>query len=147
MFVARVRNEPVKVTIDGNVINQPDLCECGSVQESSCMKKVRHQISPMVAEMIFKSMILPLFFYCYHIFGGISNAWLRKFELLMQKANSIIKMQKKRMSTFNTRLRRKIAIDVFKSLKTLLLENTTLLLLLLFILITQARICFRMNWQ
>ena len=134
MFAARVRNEPVKVTIDGNVINQPNLYEYLGVKLDShlnmhshfeqiykrvssrikLLKKVRHQISPMVAETIFKSMILPLLFYCYPIFGGISNTWLRKFESLMQKAKFIIKMRKK-WPTFNTQLRRKIAIGVFKS--------------------------------
>ena len=135
MFAARVRNEPVKVTIDGNVINQPDLYEYLGVKLDShlnmnfhyeqiykrvssrikLLKRVRHQISTMVAETIFNSMILPLLFYCYPIFGGMNNTWLRTFESLMQKAKSIIKMRKK-WPTFNTQLRRKIAIDVFKSL-------------------------------
>ena len=104
MFASRARNEPVKVTIDGNVINQPNLYEYLGVKLDShlnmysqfeqiykrvssrikLLKKVRHQISPMVAETIFKSMILPLIFYCYPIFAGISNTWLRKFESLMQ---------------------------------------------------------------
>ena len=131
MFADRVRNEPVEVTIDGNVINQPNLYEYLGVKLDShlnmyshfeqiykrvssrikLLKEVRHQISPMVAETIFKSMILPLLFYCYPIFGGISNAWLRKFD-----AKSKVHPKSVQWPTFNTQLRRKIAIDVFKSL-------------------------------
>lgn len=134
-FTSRSRNTQINITINNNEIHQPAFYEyLGVIMDShlnmsshlqrmyrrvssrlKMLKKVRHNISPIVAEKIFTSMIQPLIFYCYPVYGGMSDTWRLKFESLFLKAKFIVKNRKK-WPTFTIRLKRKIAIDVFKSL-------------------------------
>ena len=92
LFSSRKKHESVKIEIDSNIINQPDCYEYLGILLNShvnlhnhlektykrinlrikMLKKIRHKISPFVAKTIFNSMIHPLFFYCYPIFGDLS---------------------------------------------------------------------------
>ena len=60
-------------------------------------------------------MIHPLFFYCYPVFGIMSNTWIKKFESLTNRARVIIKYHRN-LPSFQTSLKRKIALDAFKAL-------------------------------
>ena len=135
LFASRVRPDTATITIDNNVINQPDQYEYLGIQLDShlnlndhlqsmykrvssrlnMLRKIRHQISPSVAEVIFNAMIQPLVFYCYPVFSCMSNTWSDKFESLFYRAKMVVNSRKK-WPTFQTRLRRKIVLDVFKSI-------------------------------
>ena len=134
IFASRVRNETATIVIDNNIINQPDLYEYLGVQLDShlnlnshlrsmykrvssrlnMLRKIRFQISPTVAETIFNSMIQPLIFYCYPVYSRMSNTWVGKFESLYNRARTVVNSRQK-WPSFQTRLKRKIVIDVFKA--------------------------------
>ena len=134
IFAARKRNIPVNITIDNSVINQPESyvylgvrLDCHLTMNEhfqsmykrvasriKLLRKVRHKISPTAAEIIFNSMIQPLLFYCYPVFGQMSATWLGKFENLVGRAKAIVN-GRKNWPTFETRLKRKIAVDAFKA--------------------------------
>ena len=135
IFASRVRDESATIIINNNVINQPEHYEYLGVKLDShlnlnshleamykrvssrlnMLRKIRHQISPSVAETIFNSMIQPLIFYCYPVFSHMSNTWLEKFESLYSRSKLVIN-SRKIWPSFQTRLRRKIALDVFKAI-------------------------------
>ena len=122
VFASRKPSASINIVIDHNKINQPESYEYLGIQldthlNMNCslektykrissriklLNKMRLKISPLVAETIFNSMIHPLFFYCYEIFGGMNNTWLGKFESLLTRAKYIIKSRKK-WSTFLSR--------------------------------------------
>ena len=135
MYAARTRKTPVNIVIANNVINQPDTYTYLGVKLDShlnlhaqfqsmynrissrtkLLKRIRHKISPTVALTIFRAMIEPLFFYCYPVFGQMSNTWIDKFEYMKNRAKSIIKFHRN-LPSFHTSLRRKIVVDAFKVL-------------------------------
>ena len=75
-----------------------------------------------MAELIFKSMIQPLFYYCHSVFGEMNSSWLNKFESLIVRAKAIIKYNPN-VPSFKTGLKRKIALDVFKALNGISLNK------------------------
>lgn len=99
VFASRKPQASVSIVIDQNDINQPDYYEYLGIQLDTHLNmnhhlkktykritsrikllyKIRYKISPNVAETIFNSMIHPLFFYCYDIFGGMNKTWIGKF--------------------------------------------------------------------
>ena len=137
IFASRQRNETANIVIDNNVINQPELYEYLGVELDShlnlnshlqtmykrissrlnMLRKIRPQISPTVADTIFNSMIQPLIFYCYPVLSNMSNTWVGKFEFFYNRAKMIVNNRKK-WPSFRTRLWRKIALDVFKEIKS-----------------------------
>ena len=136
LFASKKREIPVKIVIDENVINQPETYEYLGIKLDShlnmsshfqvmfnrissrikMLRKVRHKISPLVATTIFKSMIEPLFFYCYPTFGQISNTWLYKFESLFTRAKVIVKFHQQSWPTFRNGMKKRIVTNVFKAL-------------------------------
>jgi len=137
IFASRVRDQTANIVINNNAINQPDLSEYLGVKLGShlnlnthlqtmykrissrlnMLRKIRHQISPTVAETIFNSMIQPLIFYCYPVFSCMSNTWIDKFESFYTRAKFIVN-NRKGWPTFRTRLQRNIALDVFKEINS-----------------------------
>jgi len=82
------------------------------------LRKIRHKISPSVAESIFTSMISPLFFYCNHAFLSMNKTWMNKFESLLNRAKLVINSTKSRnWPTVNTQRKRKLLLDVFNCLE------------------------------
>ena len=136
LFASRVRNETATIIVDNHVINQPDKYEyLGVLLDShlnlnlylqtiykhassrlSMLRKIRYQLSSTVAETIFNAMIQPLTFYCYPVYSRMSNTWMGKFESFFNRAKSVVNSRKK-WPLFETRLKRKIAVDVFKSIQ------------------------------
>jgi hypothetical protein len=142
VFASRKPRASVNILIDHNDINQPDFYEYLGVQLDThlnmnrhlqrtykrissrikLLKKIRHKISPCVAETIFNSMIHPLFFYCDQILGGLSYTWIEKFESLLTRAKKVIKSRKK-WSTWSTQRKRKVTVDVFKAVNNITVND------------------------
>lgn len=76
----------------------------------------------LVAKTIFSSMIHPLFYYCYPIFGGQSCSWTEKLNSLIVRANQIIKCQHK-WSSWSCQRKRRVAVDVFKAVNGITVNN------------------------
>ena len=136
--------QPAKIVIDNNIINQPDSYEYLGIKlddhlnmishyqsvykrissRINLLRKIRHKISPGIAETIFKSMIHPLFFYCYPVYSGMSYTWLQKFESLQNRAEMIINNSNcKKWATIDIQRTRKIAVDVFKAINGITEHN------------------------
>ena len=133
MYACRTRKDPIKVVVDNNVINQPNMYTyLGVILDShlnmhahfqamynrissrtKLLNRIRHKISPIVAATIFRSMIQPLFFYCYPAFGQMSNTWINKFESVTNRARRIIRYHRS-LPSFKLSLKRMMAVDAFK---------------------------------
>ena len=138
IYGSRLKNQPdCNVKINNERIYQPDCYEYLGLsldnhlnltlhyqkiykRISSRIKllaKIRHSITPLVAESIFTAMINPLFFYCYPIYSGISMTWKIKFQSLQNRAKSIINISNSlTWPTIESQRNNKILLDVFKSL-------------------------------
>jgi len=136
-YTRKPNQQPAVITIENHVINQAESYEYLGIKldnhlnfhnhfksvyakirsRINLLRKIRFKISPSVADTIFNAMIHPLFFYCYPVYGGISNTWSQKFESLHKKAKMIINSPKCRIrSAISTQRKRKIALDVFKGI-------------------------------
>ena len=80
------------------------------------LKKLRHQISPVVADSIYAVLIKPIFHYCYPVYCNQSNSWKMKFERLHNRANAIIGSTGKHWTSIKTERKRKTVLDVYKIL-------------------------------
>ena len=139
VYGSRLSNQP-KCTININLteINNPDNYEYlgvtldkhvnlqahyRKVQKKisariNLLARIRYSISPRVAESIFTSMINPLFFYCYHVFSGMNMTTSIKFQSLQNRAKSIVNTTIARnWPSIETQRNRKIALDVFKTIR------------------------------
>lgn len=108
--------EYLGVTLDKH-LNLGDHYSKVSKKISSRIKllnKVRHQISPSVAETIYNVIIKPMFLYCSNIFLGQSTMWTNSFENLHSRAKRIIGESTKSWPSIAVQHKRKISVDVFK---------------------------------
>lgn len=80
------------------------------------LKKLRHQISPVVANSIYNALIKPIFHYCYPVYCNQSNSWKMKFEGLHNRANTIIHNTGEHSISIENERKRKAVTDVFKIL-------------------------------
>ena len=80
------------------------------------LKKLRHQISPVVADSIYAALIKPMFHYCYPVYCNQSNSWKMKFERLHNRANAIISSTGKPWTSIETERKRKTVLNVYKIL-------------------------------
>ena len=79
------------------------------------LSKIRYDLSPYVAETIYRMMIFPLMFYCNNVFLGNS---ISRFETIQNRSYKIVHTTKTPcpwISVENERKRR-TAVDVFKYL-------------------------------
>ena len=77
---------------------------------------IRHNISPCVAETIYKVMILPQMLYCSNIMLGMSNTHKSQFKRIRNRVLAIINgnSQRVKLPTVNHARNKKCLVEVFK---------------------------------
>ncbi|CAB4019684.1 Hypothetical predicted protein [Paramuricea clavata] len=85
----------------------------------SQLSRIRSNISPYVAERIYRTMIYPIMFYCYPVYLGLSNTANSKIQRLQDRAARIIGPKNCLHDDCVTSRKRCVVMDVFKSLHSI----------------------------
>ena len=85
------------------------------------LSQIRNQISPSTANSIYKMMILPIMFYCNPVCASLPRSVNERFDKLHDRAKNIIhgNCVTNQWDDITTLRKRKISIDVFKSLNSI----------------------------
>ena len=128
--------EEINISVNGKVISQSESYEYLGVTIDKCLTmnehlekiykkamsrtkllaRIRHNISPCVAETIYKVMILPQMLYCSNIMLRMSNTQKLQFERIRKRVSTIVngKSQRVNLLTVSHIRNRKCVIEVFK---------------------------------
>lgn len=90
------------------------------------LSRVRQNIGPYVANTIYNSMIKPITLYCYPVLSGISKSLSNKLESIQERAMKIIAkpgLVHLELDSITSVRKRRIAVDVFKSLHQICPES------------------------
>ena len=86
------------------------------MSRTKLLARIRNNISPWVAETIYKVMILPQMLYCSNIMLGLSNTHISQFERIRSRALAIIngRSQRVKLPTVNHAINKRCLVEVFK---------------------------------
>ena len=129
-------SEKVSISLNGKMINESELYEYLGVtmdknltmkvhleksykrvmSRTKLLARIRNNISPWVAETIYKVMILPQMLYCSNIMLGLSNTHISQFERIRSRALAIIngRSQRVKLPTVNHAINKRCLVEVFK---------------------------------
>ena len=133
----KIRNSSCEIKINGVKVNRVKLYEyLGVVLDSNLnlnvqinkiykkasnrlalLSRIRHNISPFVAESICNAIIMPILLYCYPIYCNVSETSNKKLQKIHDRAKWIIKAEKTWDSIATIRKRR-VAIDLSRNYVT-----------------------------
>ena len=83
------------------------------------LSRIRKNISPYVAETIYKVMIEPVLFYCNNVMLGISDSTAARFQDIQDRAHKVVFGKRERSNTWETvscKRNRLCVLEVFKCL-------------------------------
>ena len=81
------------------------------------LSRIRPYITPTVAEMIYTSMIKPMFFYCYPLYASLSKCYIDKLQSLQDQAVRVIGTYSlSNLQSIESQYNKRIVLDVYKSL-------------------------------
>ena len=142
MVFSTKKKDPVELSISGTIINNTESykylgvtldtrlsmslhIDCTFKKVSSRIKllrKVRHHLSPHVAEIVFKSMILPLMLYCSNTF--LLNT-VNRYQLLQDRAFKIVFefSHLDNWRSIKNEMKRRCIIEIFKILNNAKMSN------------------------
>ena len=110
--------EYLGVTMDKNLTMKVHLEKTYKkvLSRTKLLARIRHNISPWVAETIYKVMILPQMLYCSNIMLGMSNTHKIQFERIRIRVLGLINGQSQRviLPTVNHARNKRCLIEVFK---------------------------------
>ena len=110
--------EYLGVTMDKNLTMKVHLEKTYKkvLSRTKLLARIRHNISPWVAETIYKVMILPQMLYCSNIMLGMSNTHKMQFERIRIRVLGLINGQSQRviLPTVNHARNKRCLIEVFK---------------------------------
>ena len=110
--------EYLGVTMDKNLTMKAHLEKTYKkvLSRTKLLARIRHNISPWVAETIYKVMILPQMLYCSNIMLGMSNTHKLQFERIRIRVLAIIngKSQRVILPTVNHARNKRCLVEVFK---------------------------------
>ena len=89
------------------------------------LKKIRHEISPSVAEQIYNSIIKPIFLYCSTVNLGQSQTWSNRFEKLQNRAKTVVGQNASNWPSIKVERMRRISLEVYKDIHGLNTINPT----------------------
>ena len=110
--------EYLGVTMDKNLTMKAHLEKTYKkvLSRTKLLGRIRHNISPWVAETIYKVMILPQMLYCSNVMLGMSNRHKLQFERIRIRVLAIINGNSQRviLPTVNHARNRRCLVEVFK---------------------------------
>ena len=87
------------------------------ISRINLLSRIRPYITPTVAEMIYASMIKPIFFYCYPLYSSLSKCYIDKLQSLQDQAARVIGTYRSSIwQSIESQYNQRIVLDVFKSL-------------------------------
>ncbi len=110
--------EYLGVTMDKSLTMKEHLSKTYKkvLSRTKLLARIRHNVSPWVAETIYKVMILPQMLYCSNIMLGMSNTHKTQFERIRNRVLAIINgnSQRVQLPTVNHARNKKCLVEVFK---------------------------------